>query len=222
VDRDAASAADLAALDGLDIEPVDIAGTLLERISTTASPQPVLGVARSWSTALEDLPADVGRALVLVDVADPGNAGTLLRCAEGSGVGSVVFAGECVEPFNPKVVRASAGSIFRCPLAVDRDVESVLADLVRRGLQVIGTDTDRGSPHFEADLAGPVALVLGNESHGLPTEVAELVDAWVHIPIEGSAESLNVAMAGTVLCFEALRQQSMGIAAQNASSLSHP
>lgn len=212
----------MALVHGLSVPTAEVAEGLLAKVGASVSPQPVLAVARMWPTSPDDLPEGLGRVLVLVDVADPGNAGTLLRCAEASAVDAVVLAGDYVDPFSPKVVRASAGSLFRVPLAADTDAPRVLAALGARDLRLVGTDMARGDPYFEADFGGGVALVLGNESHGLGAEVEALVDDWVHIPIEGSAESLNVAMAGAVLCFEGLRQQTVGSRESNAGSLSNP
>lgn len=186
------------------------------------SPQPVLAVARTWPTALDTLGAGLNRVLVLVDVADPGNLGTLLRCAEASGVDAVILAGDCVDLFSPKVVRASAGSLFRVSVAASADIAEALEWLSAAGLRLLGTDVERGSAHFESDLVNRVAVVLGNESHGLDDELSAALDEWVHIPIQGSAESLNVAMAGAVLCFEGLRQQTMGSVDPGAGSLSNP
>src|SRR5690606_19426236 len=143
-------------------------------------------------------------ALVLVGVSDPGNAGTLLRSAEAAGGGAVLFCDGAVDPYGPKCVRSSAGSLFR--LAVTREATSgaALAAAAAAGLRRVGT-LARGAPPYDAvDLAGPVALVLGSEAHGLPAAVAAVVDENVTIPMAGATESLNVGMAGTVLCFEAL------------------
>ena len=145
--------------------------------------------------------------LVLCAVADPGNAGTLLRMAEASGVGAVLFCDGSVDPFAPKCVRASAGSIFHVPVVSGGKPVQVLEAIGGRGVQRLGTDAHRGKPYDESDLTGPFALVLGNEAHGLPAEIAEQLDSWVHVPMAGDVESLNVAMAGSVICFEAARQR---------------
>ena len=146
-------------------------------------------------------------ALVLVGVSDPGNAGTLLRSAEASGAGAVVFCDGSVDPFGPKCVRSSAGSVLRLAVARDGDSADALAACAAYGRRTVGTVVRVGTPYDTVDLRGPVALVLGNEAHGLPPGVADAVDEAVTIPMAGRAESLNVAMAGTVLCFEALRQR---------------
>jgi TrmH family RNA methyltransferase len=181
---------------------------LLARATDTVTPQPVAAIA-----TFDDIdPAGAaGRAgplaLVLVGVGDPGNAGTLLRSVEGAGGGAALFCDGSVDPFGPKCVRASAGSVFR--LAVTRSASAVdaLAALASGGVATVGTRARDADPYDRADLARPVAIVLGSEAHGVPDVVAVAVDAVVTIPMEGHIESLNVGMAGTILCFESLRQR---------------
>lgn len=145
--------------------------------------------------------------LVAVSIADPGNAGTLLRCAEAAGAGAVVFAGAGADPYGPKAVRASAGSVFRLPPALSDDPAGALSDLRDRGLRTLGAAAGRGLPYDRADLCGPLALVVGSESHGLPASLAGCIDGWVHVPLGGQAESLNVGAAAAVLCFEVQRRR---------------
>jgi RNA methyltransferase, TrmH family len=180
----------------------------LARVTHTVTPQGVAAVARFTDRPASDAVAAAGPlALVLVAVSDPGNAGTLLRSAEAAGAGAVVFCDASVDPFGPKCVRSSAGSVFR--LAVSRDAGSAaaLAACAAAGVRTVGTLARDAPAYDEADLAGPVALVLGSEAHGLPDPVADGVDTAVTIPMAGRTESLNVAMAGTILCFESLRQR---------------
>jgi TrmH family RNA methyltransferase len=180
----------------------------LARVTDTVTPHGVAAVARFADRPVSEVATAAGSlALVLVGVSDPGNAGTLLRSAEAAGAGGVVFCDGSVDPYGPKCVRSSAGSVFRLAVARDGDSAATLAACAAAGLRTVAT-LARGAPAYdEADLAGPVALVLGSEAHGLPASVSGSVDAAVTIPMAGRAESLNVAMAGTILCFEALRQR---------------
>jgi len=180
----------------------------LARVVDAVTPRPVAAVARFAVPSPAEAAAAAGPlALVLVGVSDPGNAGTLLRSAEAAGAGAVVFCDGSVDPYSPKCVRASAGALFR--LAVVRDAPSAdaLAALGGAGYRTIATLARSARPYDEADLGDRVALVLGSEAHGLPGAVASLVDEAVTIPMAGRAESLNVAMAGTILCFESLRRR---------------
>jgi TrmH family RNA methyltransferase len=194
--------------EGVDVpfEVRRLAKGVLERISDTVSPQPVLAVVRMPGTSIDDL-ADLTFAVVCVDLQDPGNAGTVLRSAEAAGAGAVLFAGASVDPFNPKAVRASAGSLFHVPVVSGGEAVAMLQALGDRGLRRLGTVARGGTSLDEADLVGPTALVLGNEAHGLPAEVDALLDEHLTIPMAGRSESLNVAMAASVLCFETARQR---------------
>ena len=206
-DEEARGLADRLAAAGATLVEVE-AGTLA-KVGASVTPQPVLAVVERPQVAPEgDAPADAASfVLVAVSVADPGNAGTLLRCAEAAGAGAVIFAGEAADPYGPKAVRASAGSIFRLPPALSEDPAGALEHLRRRGLRTVGAAAGRGLPYDRADLTPPLALVVGNESHGLPASLAGHMDAWVHVPLGGQAESLNVGAAAAVLCFEVQRRR---------------
>jgi TrmH family RNA methyltransferase len=179
---------------------------VLERIGDTVTPQPVLAVAVTRRAELETLAVD-GLLLVAVSVRDPGNAGTLLRSAEAAGASGVVFCGNSVDPHAPKVVRSSAGAVFGIPVVEEDDPVKVLDALGRHGRRRVAAVSSGGENFDRVDLTGRVAVVLGNETEGLPAELDAHLDGRVTIPIEPPAESLNVGMAGTVLAFEAVRQR---------------
>jgi TrmH family RNA methyltransferase len=207
---DAADEGALAAVAAAGIRVHHLAPEVLTRAVDTVTPNGLAAIARRVEVSLEDALEAAVRgplALVLVDVADPGNAGTLLRAAEASGAVAVLFCGHAVDPSNAKCVRASAGALFHVPIAVGGAVEQVLGDLGARGVTRVATVVEGGAPYDRTDLTGPVAIVLGSEAHGLAPAVLALVDQPVSIPMAGRSESLNVAMAGSVLCFEALRQR---------------
>lgn len=194
--------AGVGALDDLDAERYELAPGVLERVASTETPQPALAVVERRVGSLEAL---VSSTAVLVGdrITDPGNAGTMLRSAEAAGVDAVVFTTGSVDVFNPKAVRASAGAVFTCPLLiVDVDLAAVLTASPARSW---GTSSHQGISYVEADFAAPSMLVLGNEAHGLEADCG--VDAWVTVPHAGRAESLNVAMAATLLVFEVARRR---------------
>ena len=179
---------------------------VLERVADTVTPQPVLAICRSVDVPLSAV-LDATFVVVCVDVQDPGNAGTILRSAEAAGAGAVLFTGSSVDPSNPKAVRASAGSLFHVGVVNGGVPDDVLAQLGRRGLHRLGADSRAGAPLDTVDLTVPVALVLGNEAHGLRAEIDAALDGRVTIPMSGRAESLNVGMAAAVMCFEVARQR---------------
>jgi TrmH family RNA methyltransferase len=181
---------------------------VLARVTDTVTPQPVAAIARFADVPPGTAAAAAGPlALVLVGVRDPGNAGTLLRSAEAAGAGAVLFCDGAVDPYGPKCVRASAGSVFRVAVTRSGAAGEALACLASAGLGTVATVARGARSYDEVELAAPVALVLGNEAHGLPGDLAGRVERAVTIPMLGRSESLNVGMAGTILCFESLRQR---------------
>ena len=192
---------------------VEVEAGTLAKVGASVTPQPLLAVVdRPAVVAPERAPEEAhdgasSFVLVAVSVADPGNAGTLLRCAEAAGAGSVIFTGDGVDPYGPKAVRASAGSVFRLPPLLAEDPAAALEDLRDRGLRTLGAAAGRGLPYDRADLSPPLALVVGSESHGLPASLTGSIDEWVHVPLGGQAESLNVGAAAAVLCFEVQRRR---------------
>lgn len=148
---------------------------------------------------------------VLVEVAEPGNAGTVIRIADAAGADAVLLAGDAVDPHNGKCVRASTGSLFHLPVARDRDVPAVLAACRAVGLRPVATSGAAATDLDDADdaglLTGPLALLFGNEAHGLPPAVLADADAAVRVPIHGHAESLNLAGAAAICLYAAARAQ---------------
>jgi TrmH family RNA methyltransferase len=195
----------------------ELGADVLARVAGTVTPQPVLAVVPEVDVPLDTLEQrNADLVVVCVDVRDPGNAGTVLRSAEAAGAGGVVCCDGSVDVFNPKTVRASAGALFHVPVVRGGDAASVLGQLGLWGLRRLGTSATGGHEYTEVDMTGPVALVLGNEAHGLPDHLhdhiddhidGDLIDEWVTIPMVGRSESLNVGMAAAVLCFEAARQR---------------
>lgn len=188
----------------------EVATDVLARAVDTTTPHGMAAIAGRVEVDLEvalRAAAAGPLALVLVDLADPGNAGTLLRSAEAAGASAVLFCGSSVDPSNPKCVRASAGALFHLPVASGGEAMAVLEQLGRQGVRTAATAVAGGRPYDDVDLTGPVAVVVGSEAHGLPETLLAAVDDRLSIPMIGRSESLNVAMAGSVLCFEALRQR---------------
>jgi TrmH family RNA methyltransferase len=179
-----------------------LAPGVMDRVAGTVTPQGVLAVFPMVDRGPEVL---AGGSLVVVvdDVRDPGNAGTVLRTADAAGADAVVCCGGTVDPYNPKTVRSSAGSIFHVPLVVEPDPGRALAAL--DGYRRLGAVVRGGEDYAAIDWTRPTAVVLGNEAAGLPEGLD--LDGAVAIPMAGRAESLNVGTACAVLCFEALRQR---------------
>jgi TrmH family RNA methyltransferase len=191
---------------GVDVHVVPPNGVARYRLSDVVTPQGIVGLARQPVTTL-DAVLDSDLLLVLAGVSDPGNAGTLLRSAEATGAGAVLFCEGSVDPFSPKCVRASAGSIFHVPVVSTGGPAEVLERIGAAGARRLATSAHHGDAYDEVDLTVRTALVLGSEAHGLPAGLEHVIDASVQIPMAGRTESLNVAVAGSVLLFEAARQR---------------
>jgi len=180
---------------------------VLARVADTVNPQPLVAVVGAVDIALAELgQLHPTMVVVCVDVRDPGNAGALLRAAAAAGAGGVVYCGHSVDLSNPKTVRASAGTVFQVPVVAGGQPDEVLGELGRWGMARLGTAAHDGQDYTAVDLTGPVAIVVGNEAQGLP-ELGEGLDQLITIPMAGPAESLNVAVAAAVVCFEAARQR---------------
>ncbi len=183
----------------------------LAKATATVTPQPLAAIAPMDEPTVAEALAGLERpelVLALVAVNDPGNAGTLLRSADAVGTGAVLFCDDSVDPYNPKCVRAAAGSLFRLQVVRTTSGVEALRLLRDQGIRTVGTVARGGSRYDRADLTGPTAIVVGSEAHGLPAEVESQLDEHVSIPMRAPVESLNVAMAGTLVCFEAMRQRS--------------
>jgi TrmH family RNA methyltransferase len=185
----------------------ELGAGVVERVADTATPQPLLAIVHTPQASLGDL-AQAGFVVVCVDVRDPGNAGAVIRSADAAGADGVVCCAGPVDPFNPKTVRASAGSVLHLPVVTGGDPAAVLEELTGWGMRCLAAVAHGGTDYTEVDLVAPLALVFGNEAAGLPDVLADRIDQRVTIPMAGRAESLNVSMAAAVLCFEVRRARS--------------
>ena len=157
----------------------------------------------------EPSPVSSGKAplyLILDGLQDPGNVGTLIRTAEAVGATAVLLSKGSADPYSPKVVRSTMGTIFRVPVRVVEDLPAEIEALKKTGVIVYGTHLS-GTDFYQADLTGPIAFLIGNEGNGLSEEVAATADRLLRIPMEGKVESLNAAVSGSVVAYEAYRQR---------------
>jgi RNA methyltransferase, TrmH family len=182
----------------------------LAALAGTVAPQGLVAVCRYRDVPLDAVLATPVRLVaVLVGIADPGNAGTVLRTADAAGCGAVVFAGETVDPYNDKCVRASAGSLFHVDVVRGAAPGAAVAGLRGAGLRILAADA-HGAADLDqladaGELAAPTAWLFGSEAHGLPGEVAAAAQARVRVPVHGRAESLNLAAAAAVCLYTSAR-----------------
>jgi RNA methyltransferase, TrmH family len=193
---------------GAQVETLLLPDKLFSSAVPSDAPQGVAALARSKEISLEDVLAksQAGPLLAIAGVQDPGNLGTILRSAEAFGVGGVLLGEGTVSPYNPKVVRASAGSVFRLPLARAKLSES-LGWMKDRGLRLVGTASHKGSPLDQAKLSGPLAIFVGSEGAGLSRDLIQEMDEVLAIPQALQVESLNVGVAASIVLYEVARQK---------------
>jgi TrmH family RNA methyltransferase len=199
-----------AARQGADV--TGVSGEVMAELAQTITPQGLLAVCQFVDVPLARLAAAPGRlVVVLANVRDPGNAGTVLRTADAAGADAVVFSDASVDPYNSKCVRASAGSLFHLPVVVNASVRDAVAALRAAGLTVLAADGRAGRPVPELAAEGllgrPTAWLFGNEAWGLPGEVLALADSAAAVPIYGRAESLNLAAAAAVCLYASAQAQ---------------
>lgn len=180
---------------------------VMAALSDREEPQGIVAAFRLAETPLAALKLTGRELVVVVDrLQDPGNLGTLMRAADSVGAAAFILVEPCVDPFDPKTVRGSMGSLFNIPVVSVRDVPALFAWLAERGLRPVGADPHLGKTWGAGLWQGGVALVLGNEARGLSPDVAAQIQHWAKLPIVGRAESLNVAVAGGVLMYLWLRE----------------
>lgn len=184
-----------------------VTAEVIAALSSTSTPQGLVAVASDPCVRLAGVAWDAGLIVVLAGVRDPGNAGTLVRCAAAAGADAVVFLKGSVDPLNPKTVRAAAGSLFQVSIVRAADLSECARRLRAAGFALVGADAHAPMPAADMDFTARIALVLGNEAWGLDPESAGVLDAHVRIPMPGPTESLNVSTAGAVLLYEAVRQR---------------
>ncbi|MCW2599617.1 MAG: methyltransferase, TrmH family [Frankiales bacterium] len=193
-----------AAAQGVDV--VEVSTPVLEALAETVTPQGLVGVGPLLDTDLGTaLPSAPRLVAVLHEVADPGNAGTVIRTADASGADAVILSGSSVDPHNGKCVRASAGSLWHLPVVAGAPLEEVLHALRRTGVQVLATSGTGEDELFDlaedGALVAPTAWLFGSEAHGLPEDALSAADRRVRIPLLGRAESLNLATAAAVCLY---------------------
>jgi len=193
---------------GAQVETLLLADKLLSSAVPSDAPQGVAALVRWKQLSREDVLAKspAGPILVIAGVQDPGNLGTILRSAEAFGAGGVLLGEGTVSPYNPKVVRASAGSVFRVPLARTKLSES-LGRMKDHGLRLVGTASHKGTPLDQAKMAGPLAIFVGSEGSGLPRDLIKEMNDVVAIPQVPEVESLNVGVAASIVLYEVMRQK---------------
>ncbi len=193
----------------LDEFPLEIMSDhVFEHVSDTKTPQGILCIVRQEKYDISNLLKIKNPHFVVLDnLQDPGNLGTIVRTAEGAGVDAVFLSKESVDIYNPKTIRSTMGSIYRMPVIYIEDLLELLKTFQEKGICSYAAHLDGKNSYDKEDYQSGTAILIGNEGNGLREEVAEAADIWVQIPMKGQVESLNAAVAASVLMFEVARQR---------------
>lgn len=185
-----------------------VSDAVFDKISDTMTPQGILCVMEQFHYKMEDfLTKKAPLLLVLENIQDPGNLGTMMRTGEGAGVDGVIMSRDTVDIYNPKVIRATMGSIYRVPFFYAEDLGRTIRDLNAAGVSTYAAHLRGKQWHTEPDYTTGCAFLIGNEGNGLKEETADLASSYIRIPMEGKLESLNAAVAAAILMYEAGRQR---------------
>ena len=198
---------------GISVEFEIVRDDIFRKMSDTQTPQGILCVVKRMDEAFEDLIREAQRReepglyLVLEDIQDPGNLGTMIRAGEGAGVSGIIMSDKTVDVYNPKTIRATMGSIYRVPFCYVSDLHRCIKDLQECDIKVYAAHLKGEEAYDLQNYCRSVAFLIGNEGNGLKDETAELADTYIKIPMLGKVESLNAAIAATLLVYEAARQR---------------
>lgn len=181
---------------------------VFKKLSDTVTPQGVLLVCKAYHYSLRDLLTKENPLLLIVeDIQDPGNLGTMIRTGEGAGIDGIIMTKETADLYNPKVIRSTMGSVYRVPFVVTDDLIGVLSKLRESGITTYAAHL-KGTKSYDAfDYRKGCAFLIGNEGNGLKKETADAADSYMRIPMQGRVESLNAGIAAAVLMYEAARQR---------------
>ena len=189
--------------------PLEIlSDSVFKHVSDTQTPQGVLCIVKQKEHDIATLLSiENPHFMVLDNLQDPGNLGTIVRTAEGAGVDAVFMSKDCVDIYNPKTIRSTMGSIYRMPTIYIEDTVKLLELFKEKGIKSYAAHLDGKNSYDKEDYRTGTAILIGNEGNGLRDEVSNKADIWVRIPMEGQVESLNAAIAASVLMFEVARQR---------------
>lgn len=182
-----------------------------ENISDTKTPQGILALVSRLSYSLEDILEQSKKSLLILEnIQDPGNLGTMLRVGEAAGLSGLIMSEDTVDIYNPKVVRSTMGSIFRLPFICAGDLKALVKNLKKHNIKVYASTLKNSSSYDSFDYTLDHAFIMGNESGGVSEDLCRLADDSLHIPMQGQTESLNVSVAAAILLYEAARQRVLG------------
>lgn len=191
-----------------DVRAELVSDTVFSHISDTKTPQGILCVVKQMDHMLEQmLQGEQRHLLVLDNLQDPGNLGTIVRTAEGAGVNGIIMSADCVDIYNPKTIRSTMGSVYRMPFCYAEELPKAIEKIKQAGIHTYAAHLLGEHDYDREDYRGSCAFFIGNEGNGLREEIAKAAQTYVKIPMSGQVESLNAAIAASVLMFEVRRQR---------------
>lgn len=190
-----------------DVNIFQVPKKVYKTLSDTQTPQGVMAVVRMRNYELADLCRGNFLIVALDGIKDPGNMGTIIRTADAVGASGVLAGKGCVDVYNPKVIRATMGSIFHLPVIEEIDLQQALKELYKKGAKIIVTSLGANKSYLDVDYKSPAVVVFGSEAEGVSKDILAMPAEQVKIPIPGKAESLNVAVSSGILLYEAVRQR---------------
>lgn len=186
-----------------------VADNVFDRMSQTQTPQGIMAVVRMKDNSLSDMLSGNPLLIMVENLQDPGNLGTIIRMGEGAGVTGVIMSPNTVDIYNPKTIRSTMGSIFRVPFIYVQDFGEAVSECQKSGVKVYAAHLDGNNTYLGEDYSTPTAFLIGNEGNGLTDDITKQADTLIRIPMEGEVESLNAAIACTILTYEAVRQRNV-------------
>lgn len=186
-----------------------VADNVFDRMSQTQTPQGIMAVVRIKDNSLSNMLSGNPLLILVENLQDPGNLGTIIRMGEGAGVTGVIMSPNTVDIYNPKTIRSTMGSIFRVPFIYVQDFGEAVSECQKSGVKVYAAHLDGKNTYLGEDYSTPTAFLIGNEGNGLTDDITKQADTLIRIPMEGEVESLNAAIACTILTYEAVRQRNV-------------
>lgn len=186
-----------------------VADNVFDRMSQTQTPQGIMAVVRMKDNSLSDMLSGNPLLILVENLQDPGNLGTIIRMGEGAGVTGVIMSPNTVDIYNPKTIRSTMGSIFRVPFIYVQDFGEAVSECQKSGVKVYAAHLDGKNTYLGEDYSTQTAFLIGNEGNGLTDDITKQADTLIRIPMEGEVESLNAAIACTILTYEAVRQRNV-------------
>ncbi len=201
---------ELVKIQGISDDSIEIvADNVFDRMSQTQTPQGIMAVVRMKDNSLSDMLSGNPLLILVENLQDPGNLGTIIRMGEGAGVTGVIMSPNTVDIYNPKTIRSTMGSIFRVPFIYVQDFGEAVSECQKSGVKVYAAHLDGKNTYLGEDYSTPTAFLIGNEGNGLTDDITKQADTLIRIPMEGEIESLNAAIACTILTYEAVRQRNV-------------